>query len=74
MNVISTKDVQDAVHASDFAYNETGTLVKGAKVPNTNFEVIFTYHDTYSVDGVGFLVFVAVEGSTTIVSYRGTDG
>ena len=72
-NVIKTKDVQDAVYASSFVYDDEKCVV-GNKVPNTNFKITDVYHDTITDGGEGFRVFLAEDGMTTMVSYRGTDG
>ena len=71
-DVITVKDIQDAVHGSSLAYDET-KLAVGVTVPNTNFKVTSVKEEKIFEDGAGFLVFLAEQGTTTMVVFRGTD-
>ena len=71
-DVIKTKDVQDALWASQYAYLD-GTIRVGSMVPGTNFRVTLVKEAKLFNDGTGFRVFLAEEGLTTMVVYRGTD-
>jgi len=71
-DVIKTKDIQDALWASKYAYLE-GEISVGDLVPGTNFRVTVLKEAKLFDDGTGFRVYVAEEGMTTIVAYRGTD-
>lgn len=71
LEVITLNDIQDAVRASKYAYDD-GVAV-GQVIPGTNFKVTIVKEDTLFTDGTGFRVLVAEEGLTTMVIYRGTD-
>lgn len=71
-DVITTKDVQDAAYASSLAYDDN-KLIIGAKVPNTDYKITMIKEEKIFHDGAGFLVFLAEKGSTTMVTFRGTD-
>ena len=71
-DVITTKDVQDAVYASYVAYKEH-KLGVGKYVPNSNYKITLLKEEKIFDDGAGFLVFLAEKGTTTMVTFRGTD-
>ena len=52
---------------------EDSKLGVGKYVPNTNYKITLLKEEKIFDDGAGFLVFLAEKGTTTMVTFRGTD-